>query len=113
MLTPSPGARPADGQSEALPGHEVDDHRVQGEQAPPDHDARKALPGAAPGLQQRGAHHQEEARPAQDGRVQPGVRPLPLVVGTLHGTRCHGLRAQPQGCQPGSGKGGTALAGSF
>uniref|UniRef100_A0A663LS32 Mitochondrial ribosomal protein S7 n=1 Tax=Athene cunicularia TaxID=194338 RepID=A0A663LS32_ATHCN len=41
------------------------------------------------GLQQRRAHHQEEAHAAQDGRGQPGLRPLPLVVGTLPWTRCH------------------------
>lgn len=104
---PFPGPGPSEGQSEAFPGHEVVNHRVQGEQESSDTDAREALPGAAPGLQQRRARHQEEARAAQDGRGQPGLRPLSLVVGTAQGTRCHQPRAA---CR---GERGRSLPGSF
>lgn len=75
-----PGAHPAYRQSPALPGHEVDDHRVQGKQKQTHAHVRKTLPGAARRFREGGKRHQEEARAAQDGRSQQSLCPLPLVV---------------------------------
>lgn len=74
------GARPSYGQPASLPCYEVDDHRVQGQQAPAHTHVRETLPGAAGGLCEGRQRHQEEVWVTQDGRSQQSLRPLPLVV---------------------------------
>lgn len=74
------GAHPTYRQPTPLPRHEMDDHRVQGKQTQTHENVRKTLPGAAGGLYPGGQRYQEEARAAQDGRIQQSLCPLPLVV---------------------------------
>lgn len=76
----SAGAHTSDRQQAALPGHEVDDHRVPGQQAQTHTNVRKTIPGTAGRLLQGGQRGQTETRTAQDGRIQQSLRPLSLVV---------------------------------
>ena len=79
-----PGSHPADRQPPSLPGYEVDDHRVQGEQTQTHASLRKTFPGTPGCLREGGQRNQEETRATQDGGSQQSLCPLPLVVVPLY-----------------------------
>lgn len=78
-----PGAHPSYGEQTALPCHEMDDHRVQGQQTQTYSHVWKTFPGAVGSIHQGGQCYQEEIWAAQDGWSQQSLRPLPLVVERL------------------------------
>lgn len=61
LFEPHPGAHPSLGQPTALPRHEVDDQRVQGQQTQTHAHVRETFPGTAGSVREGGQRYQEEA----------------------------------------------------